>query len=375
MFILNVYNKNHICFRVNFKKIIPATEHIKNSEVLSQLNKEALQTKAEMDKEVRKWSTFLRKPDRPIPIRKTVEDIKRETNSYKVHIVKQPKPKVDPNRTPTPPPTPDAFEQAIAEISEKQEPHEDSSRPDTSLSNQTDVKTDIEEDSLRLDTTDAEDGEEKSINDSESNENKQGEGETEQTNNDETSAEHNNQTQVEIIEETVQKTEKEIYLEKQLKEVQNQLMALSNLPFTIQAALNEVTLKLSSIVPQIAQVKEKKLTPKVTPEREENIESQIITNGTVEESVTEEEERTEVLSEEVKTESSETGEETTTIEKSNTIIKTNQDISEQETSEIIETQETENSSFQDWQYERNEVCYFQKILNFECILYIFYIFV
>lgn len=346
---------------------MPATEHIKSSEVLSQLNKEALQTKAEMDKEVRKWSTFLQKPDRPIPIRKTIVDIQRETNSYKVHIVKQPKPRVDPNRTPTPPPTPDAFEQAVAEITEKQEPQEDISRPDTSLSSQTDVRnfTDLEEDSLRLDTTDAEDTDEKSLNDNDDNRTEQNDEEKEQANSENTAVE---QEQVkENVQVTIQKTEEEIYLEKQLKEVQNQLMALSNLPFTIQAALNEVTLKLSSIVPQIAQVKEKKFTPEATPEetpeREEKIESQIITNGSTEEATNEEEGLTTAKTEVIKLEST-----ATTIEtiSSNTNQKTinktsveNQETSktESEASELVV--ETENEKYQEWQYEKNEVNYFQ----------------
>lgn len=342
---------------------------------MSQLNREVLQTKAEMDKEVRKWSTFLQRPNRPIPIRKTVEQVQKEENGYRVHIVKQPKPKVDPKRTPTPPPVPDAFEKAIAELSENQETQDDVSRPETSLSNETDSKnnTDLENDSLHDEITTDNEGsnEEKSLNGNEvSDENQINENCTENNNNEINELEVNE----EKVEECVQKTEEEIFLEKQLKEVQSQLLALSNLPQTIQAALNEVTLKLSNIVPQIAQVKEKKITPEVTPEREENSENNTLTNGLTTDESTEAEEVVEKESPTINSESNETVEiETNTMQTTNEETKTEkiEENAQQETQTQQDTiNEKEKCKYEEWQYYKEEVSlilYIRLMLYFKTI--------
>jgi len=75
---------------------------IKGSDVFKQLNAEAIKTKEEKEKEDRKWTTFLQKPNRPIPKTKKqiVEEVKNQP--YRVNIVKQPKPRVAPDRIPTP---------------------------------------------------------------------------------------------------------------------------------------------------------------------------------------------------------------------------------------------------------------------------------
>lgn len=60
-----------------------------SSDVLRTLNEEATKTKAEKDKENRKWTTFLQKPDRPIPKSKQqIEAERRAANAYKVTIVR-----------------------------------------------------------------------------------------------------------------------------------------------------------------------------------------------------------------------------------------------------------------------------------------------
>lgn len=60
-----------------------------SSDVLRTLNEDATKTKAEKDKENRKWTTFLQKPDRPIPKSKIqLEAERRAANAYKVTIVK-----------------------------------------------------------------------------------------------------------------------------------------------------------------------------------------------------------------------------------------------------------------------------------------------
>lgn len=59
------------------------------SDVLRTLNEDATKTRAEKEKENKKWSTFLVKPDRPIPKSKEqIEAERRAANAYKVKIVK-----------------------------------------------------------------------------------------------------------------------------------------------------------------------------------------------------------------------------------------------------------------------------------------------
>lgn len=60
-----------------------------SSDVLRTLNEDATKTKAEKDKENRKWTTFLQKPDRPIPKSKQqIEAERRAANAYKVTIIR-----------------------------------------------------------------------------------------------------------------------------------------------------------------------------------------------------------------------------------------------------------------------------------------------
>jgi len=59
------------------------------SDVLRSLNEEVTKTKLEKEKENRKWSTFLQRPDRPVPkSRQQLEAERRAANAYKVKIVK-----------------------------------------------------------------------------------------------------------------------------------------------------------------------------------------------------------------------------------------------------------------------------------------------
>lgn len=59
-----------------------------------------------------------------------------------------------------------------------------------------------------------------------------------------------------IEEPTENKTEEELALEKQLQEVQRQLLALSTLPSTIQATLDSVTKQLAELLPAFKLQKE-----------------------------------------------------------------------------------------------------------------------
>ncbi|GBP74223.1 hypothetical protein EVAR_54576_1 [Eumeta japonica] len=52
---------------VDFKKIKPTIDSLKDSEVLKALNEDLTKTKAERKAEERKWTTFLQRPRRPVP--------------------------------------------------------------------------------------------------------------------------------------------------------------------------------------------------------------------------------------------------------------------------------------------------------------------
>lgn len=54
-------------YRINFQKIIPKANIFKSSEVFRHINEEAKKTFSEKDKEAKRWTTFLQKPNRPIP--------------------------------------------------------------------------------------------------------------------------------------------------------------------------------------------------------------------------------------------------------------------------------------------------------------------
>ncbi|XP_049884444.1 titin-like [Pectinophora gossypiella] len=142
---------------VDFKKIKPTIETLKDSEVLKALNEEMLKAYEEKKKEEKKWTTFLQKPKRPVPKAKygyagnlDIEEEKLEP--YKVKIVKQPKPKVAPDykpknfntgllpweeralREPTPPPVepeePILIPEEAPEILEAVDPLPESEVPD-----------------------------------------------------------------------------------------------------------------------------------------------------------------------------------------------------------------------------------------------------
>jgi PDZ and LIM domain protein 5/6/7 len=83
--------------------MMPKTMSLKTSAVFQTLNQEAMKTRQDLEEETKKWTTFLQKPDRPVPKPKELHDPNRPA-PYQVKIVKQPKPRVAPDRVPTPPP-------------------------------------------------------------------------------------------------------------------------------------------------------------------------------------------------------------------------------------------------------------------------------
>ncbi|XP_059615013.1 titin isoform X2 [Phlebotomus argentipes] len=211
--------KEHNVIGVNFNKIIPQALSLKTSEVFKTLNAQAVQTKEEKVQEERKWTTFLQKPNRPIPKSKwDIEQEKRE--SYKVKIVKQPKPRIAPDRVATPPPM------MIQPDSPKEEPErvpETNESAEQPLPSQSDAPEEEEidlqaEEVVELVASTADD----EVPDLE-------------------------EPQVQAEPENPDELPRE--LEEKLADVQRQLLSLSNLPHAIQATLDAVTEQLSKIVP------------------------------------------------------------------------------------------------------------------------------
>ncbi|XP_055381011.1 golgin subfamily A member 6-like protein 1 isoform X2 [Condylostylus longicornis] len=222
----------------NVVGIFPKPGVCMSSKVLRQLNEDATKTREEILKEQRRWTTFLQKPNRPVLKSKAeleAEQIKQE-HPYKVVIQKQPKPKVAPDRVPTPPwrePSPEPEPEPKPESPVEEVPIADSEVPDLMpLNNNCDENSD----------------ESTTATNDEQQENKQEENADDTKLNEEINKEDKEEAEIE-------KTEEEILLEKQLAEVQQQLQALSNLPNTIQATLDAVTKQLAELLPSINSIK------------------------------------------------------------------------------------------------------------------------
>ena len=206
---------------------MPKSNVFKSSEVFRHLNEEAIKTKAEKENEVKRWTTFLQKPDRPVP--KSKQDIENERRAalrYQIKICKQPKPKCDPSRAPTPPvikePEPEPqSEPPVIELVPGPEPQYVEYLTEPEIVN-------TEAPTIEVTAADA----------------------TEQLPVEQTAI-----AEAELFEEAAplpEKTDEELLLENQLlADVQKQLMALATLPSTIQATLEAVTKQLADLVPAL----------------------------------------------------------------------------------------------------------------------------
>ncbi|KAM7358408.1 Z band alternatively spliced PDZ-motif protein 67 isoform 3-T3 [Cochliomyia hominivorax] len=265
--------KEHNTLGVNFYRIFPKPGVCMSSDVLRTLNEEATKTKAEKDKENRKWTTFLQKPDRPIPKSKQqIEAERHAANAYKVKIVRgstisrsvspapPPKPveELKPIKEPTPP-------LAVVEPQPEPEPEPEPPTPmDSEVPNLEEIpimaneneneKTDKEKESTP---------ETKEIEETVT-------ATTNETNNESVPEKSKTEGEGEEDKPTieVEKTEEELALERQLADVQKQLAALSSLPSTIQSTLDAVTKQLADILPtfKLQQEQPRKLSGSVTRE-------------------------------------------------------------------------------------------------------------
>uniref|UniRef100_A0A1I8NQR4 PDZ domain-containing protein n=1 Tax=Stomoxys calcitrans TaxID=35570 RepID=A0A1I8NQR4_STOCA len=233
-----------------------------SSDVLRTLNEEATKTKLEKEQENRRWTTFLQKPNRPIPKSKQqLEAERRAANAYKVKIVKSaprsrsvtPVPP-EPQKEPTPPPV-------QPEPEPEPEPELDTEAPtpiDSEVPNLEEVpKDENAEDEAENMTSDAK-VEEKSDKEKELTPEAK---EVEESNNHQSENPEMETNMPEVLEVVVAKTEEELALERQLADVQRQLAALSCLPSTIQSTLDAVTRQLADLLPTFKLQEEKQRTP------------------------------------------------------------------------------------------------------------------
>ncbi|XP_063372022.1 uncharacterized protein LOC134660227 isoform X3 [Cydia amplana] len=304
---------------VDFKKIKPIVESLKDSEVLKALNEEFVKTQEEKKKEERKWTKFLQKPARPVPKAKfgyhgwTANDDEVKESPYKVKIVKQPKPKVAPDYKPQdfntgplpweeravnePPPPPveaeppilipeeePVFLEAIDNLSETAVP-------------------DLEETGIELPPEKpiddpAPEAEPEALEETEVEEVKETKKEkpsprvVEENSNSESEME--NRIAEQLMKNVEGMVDPNAPLEQQLAQMRAQLAALAQLPGVIQQTLELVTRQLCQITQQEAQSHPKVTQEQMAIESSEMIEDSNETSETIIEDVTEEKDETQI---------------------------------------------------------------------------------
>lgn len=195
--------------------------------MLRELNEEAIKTDEDKLNDKRKWTKFLQKPNRPIP--KTKEELARQKlPQYKVKIVKQPKPRGAPGREDTPEPV---EEEAVVE-------------PEVCAPVVEECPNKVEESAIDCETIVVETCDDQV-------------GLSEEQIEEIAAITMDNEVPDLVGEAEEPLTGIPSELEKQLADVQKQLLALSNLPQAIQATLDAVTSELAKIVPVILEVSSK----------------------------------------------------------------------------------------------------------------------
>ncbi|XP_030372141.1 uncharacterized abhydrolase domain-containing protein DDB_G0269086 isoform X2 [Scaptodrosophila lebanonensis] len=253
----------------NVLGIFPKPGVCMTSDVLRSLNEEVTKTKLEKEKENRKWSTFLQKPNRPVPKSKQqLEAERRAANAYKVKIVKSsardksPMPEVKPTpqeaKEATPPPPPAVEETKVEE--NKEEEVEEPLPTDSEVPNLEQLPGGSVVENTDVAAADAED-----INSSNEKAGDDDVAETEAADDEQLEKADASKDESPTMPSdsspppstppsttgSVAKTEEELALEKQLADVQKQLAALSSLPSTIQSTLDAVTRQLADLLPTL----------------------------------------------------------------------------------------------------------------------------
>ncbi|XP_063545128.1 titin-like isoform X6 [Cydia strobilella] len=301
---------------VDFKKIKPIVESLKDSEVLKALNEEFVKTQEDKKKEERKWTKFLQKPARPVPKAKfgyhgwTANDDEVKESPYKVKIVKQPKPKVAPDYKPQdfntgplpweeravnePPPPPVEAEPPILIPEEKPVFLEAiDNLPETAV-------PDLEETGIELPpekpieepAPEAEPEAPKETEGEEVEEIKTEEPVVEATSNSESEME--NRIAEQLMKNVEGMVDPNAPLGQQLAQMRAQLAALAQLPGVIQQTLELVTRQLCQITQQEAQSHHKLTQEQMAIESSEMIEDSNETSETIIEDVTEDKDETQI---------------------------------------------------------------------------------
>lgn len=243
----------------NVLGIFPKPGVCMSSDVLRSLNEEVTKTKLEKDKENRKWSTFLQRPNRPVPKSKQqLEAEKHAANAYKVTIVKSaprdksPMPEAKPVPKEATPPkeeenaVKEPQDQAVTEPSngkqeEEQEREEEPLPTDSEVPNLEQLPED--EKPEKADAL-------KEVAEAEAEAETEAEAKAlEAPEPGEPGTEATEAAPTPPAAATPPKTEEELALERQLADVQKQLAALSSLPSTIQSTLDAVTKQLADLLP------------------------------------------------------------------------------------------------------------------------------
>ncbi|XP_016977330.1 LIM domain-binding protein 3 isoform X2 [Drosophila rhopaloa] len=257
--------KEHNVLGVNFYRIFPKPGVCMSSDVLRSLNEEVTKTKLEKDKENRQWSTFLQRPNRPVPKSKQMlEAERRAANAYKVTIVKSapreksPMPEAKPAPKEATPPKGEepAQEEVVAEQEPDPEPEKEEEPlpadsevpnleqlPESELSDEQPEKADVPKDVCEAEVAPSEPGSPPGPEASEAPATPPAEPSS-----------------------TPPKTDEELALEHQLADVQRQLAALSSLPSTIQSTLDAVTKQLAELLPTFKLQQQEKEKEKEQPE-------------------------------------------------------------------------------------------------------------
>lgn len=194
--------------------MMPKSGVFKNSEVFQVINDEQLKTKEQLEAEENKaWTTFLQKPNRPAPRPRNEEPA---VEGYKPFIVKQSKPRCAPDFCSTPTPEPEEPEQELPQEPEQPMPE----LIEQWVSEVVTQATQIAEECTSFDEL----IEEQNIAAEEAKK-----------------AEENMQNDDTSVVSSA--------FAEQLYNVQNQLLALSHLPKTIQSTLDEITKQIQQLIP------------------------------------------------------------------------------------------------------------------------------
>ncbi|XP_052846639.1 titin isoform X2 [Drosophila gunungcola] len=266
--------KEHNVLGVNFYRIFPKPGVCMSSDVLRSLNEEVTKTKLEKDKENRQWSTFLQRPNRPVPKSKQMlEAERRAANAYKVTIVKS----APRDKSPMPEAKPAPKETSPAkEEEQKEEPEQDEVVAEQEQVQEPDPEPEKEEEPLPTDSEvpNLEQLPESEVPD-EQPEKADAPKEVCESKPDSPGVDPESvetptvSTPPAEIVSTPTKTDEELALERQLADVQRQLAALSSLPSTIQSTLDAVTKQLADLLPTFKLQQQEKQLPQIDENQED----------------------------------------------------------------------------------------------------------